>query len=79
MDLVLGNIVNKIICQTYDGSSVMSGKYLDAQAKIQEKYHYAWFFHCHAHQVNLKVVKSCNCSKVDRIFFFNEEGLTNFF
>ena len=36
IDLVLGNNVNKLICQTYDGVSVMSGKYQGVQANIKE-------------------------------------------
>ena len=26
LDSILGNDVNKLVCQTYDGASVMSGK-----------------------------------------------------
>ena len=79
LDSVLDNNVNKLVCQTYDGASVMSGKNQGVQAKIQEKYRCAWFVHCHAHQVNLIVANSCNSNKGARIFFSNVEGLTNFF
>ena len=79
LDSILGNDVNKLVCQTYDGASVMSGKNQGVQAKIQQKYHCAWFVHCHAHQVNLIVSNACNCNKGARIFFSNVEGLTNYF
>ena len=79
LDLVLGNNENKLICQTYDGASVISGKNEGVQAKIKEKYHFAWFVHYHAHQVNLIVANCCKCNRSARIFFSNVEGLTNFF
>ena len=73
---VIGNDTNKLVCQTYNGASVMSGKNEDVQAKIQEKYHWEWFVHCQAHQVNLVVLKACSSNKAVCVFFF-ECGMFN--
>lgn len=57
----------QIIGQSYDGASVMAGKFNGVQAKIQNKYPYAVYTHCMAHRVNLVVVDMCKFVKVSVI------------
>jgi len=46
----------KIIAQSYDGASVMSGRLNGVQAKIKELYLSAIYTQCMAHRLNLIVV-----------------------
>ncbi|CAI6365209.1 unnamed protein product [Macrosiphum euphorbiae] len=46
----------KIIAQSYDGASVMSGHLRGVQSRIKEHYPYAIYTHCMAHRLNLVVV-----------------------
>lgn len=57
----------QIIGQSYDGASVMAGKFNGVQAKIQNKYPHAVYTHCMAHRVNLVVVDMCTFVKVSVI------------
>lgn len=54
----------QIIAQSYDGASVMSGKFNGVQAKIQFKYPKAIYTHCMVHRVNLVVIDMCKFVKV---------------
>ena len=56
LNSVLGNDINKLVSQTYDGASIMSVKNEGAQGKLQGKYHWAWFVHCHAYQINFVIL-----------------------
>uniref|UniRef100_A0AAV2JWF3 DUF4371 domain-containing protein n=1 Tax=Knipowitschia caucasica TaxID=637954 RepID=A0AAV2JWF3_KNICA len=44
---------SKLICQVYDGASVMRGANAGVQRKIKDVYPNAHYFHCYAHQLNL--------------------------
>ncbi|XP_063917578.1 zinc finger MYM-type protein 1-like [Zophobas morio] len=50
----------KILSQSYDGASVMSGRQNGVQAKIKEHYPKAQFIHCYAHQLNLIIEKAAS-------------------
>ncbi|XP_050065523.1 zinc finger protein 862-like [Aphis gossypii] len=54
----------KIIAQSFDGASVMSGRLNGVQAKIKELYPSAIYTHCMAHRLNLVVVDMCKNIKV---------------
>lgn len=54
----------KIIAQSYDGASVMSGHLRGVQSRIKEHYPYAIYTHCMAHRLNLVVVDTCKTIKV---------------
>lgn len=69
----------KLIAQTYDGASVMSGRLGGVQAKIKEKYPLAHFVHCYAHQFNLIMQKSANVNPKIRVFFSDLSGIPAFF
>lgn len=43
----------KLICQTYDGASCMSGQRGEVQALVKAKCPHALFIHCYAHKLNL--------------------------
>jgi hypothetical protein len=46
----------KLIAQTYDGASVMSGQLTGLQARVREDYPHALFIHCCGHALNLVLV-----------------------
>ncbi len=45
----------KLIAQAYDGASVMRGATGGVQCQVQDVYGSAYYDHCYAHQLNLKV------------------------
>lgn len=70
---------NKLIAQSYDGASVMSGELNGVQKIIKETYPLANYIHCYAHQLNLIMTSACSVNKQARIFFHNLSGLCSFF
>ncbi|CAH1997050.1 unnamed protein product [Acanthoscelides obtectus] len=70
---------NKLIAQSYDGASVMSGELNGVQKIIKETYPLANYVHCYAHQLNLIMTSACSVNKQARIFFHNLSGLCSFF
>jgi hypothetical protein len=52
LDQHTGITNNKLIMQTYDGASVMSGHISGVQTLCQ-RYPFAYFVHCAAHRLNL--------------------------
>lgn len=54
---------NKLIAQTYDGASVMSGSSNGVQAIIKKTYEHAAYVHCYAHQLNLVMLNSASANK----------------
>ena len=50
---------DKLIMQTYDGASVMSGHISGVQRLCED---YPYFFHCAAHQLNLVYVSQLHLS-----------------
>lgn len=70
---------DKLICQTYDGASVMSGQKGGVQCLIKEKYCNANYIHCYAHQGNLILQNATSSSSQSRIFFQDLQGIGTFF
>ena len=70
---------NKLVAQTYDGASVMSGKTGGVQAKVKEVYPNAHYTHCYAHKLNLIVKDACKANTSARVFFSNLDGIPTFF
>lgn len=62
-----------IVAQSYDGASVMSGRFNGVQAKIKSKYPFAIYTHCMAHRINLVVLDMCKIVKVINFYsvFYN--------
>lgn len=59
------NSQTPILAQSFDGASVMSGKFNGVQAKIKTKFPHAIYIHCMAHRVNLIVIDMCKLVKVN--------------
>uniref|UniRef100_A0A8D8VVN1 Zinc finger MYM-type protein 1 n=1 Tax=Cacopsylla melanoneura TaxID=428564 RepID=A0A8D8VVN1_9HEMI len=76
---VLKNDSHKLIAQTYDGASVMSGEKQGVQKKIQDIYKYAYYIHCYTHQVNLVMKNVTSSIRSVRIFFSDLSGIPAFF
>lgn len=76
---LIGNEPNKLIAQSYDGASVMSGSLNGVQKIIKDKYPFANFVHCYAHQANLIMTKATSANSNVRIFFANLTALCSFF
>jgi len=55
LDQHIGNETDKLIAQTYDGASVMSGNINGVQVKIKLHYPNANYVYCYAHQLNLVI------------------------
>ncbi|XP_054289677.1 zinc finger MYM-type protein 1-like [Macrosteles quadrilineatus] len=77
--LNLDKTPDKVIAQSYDGASVMSGQHTGVQARVKSKYKNANFVHCYAHQLNLIIERSATQNKQVKIFFSNIEGFSSFF
>lgn len=58
------NIFEPIIAQSYDGASVMSGRFNGVQQKLKSKHPKAIYIHCMAHRMNLIVLDMCKIVKV---------------
>ena len=65
------NIKEKLIGQTYDGASVMSGHANGVQAQLQQEYPFAHFVHCAAHRLNLVLCQAASSISPVKIFFVN--------
>ena len=59
----------KLVAQTYDGASVMSGDISGVNARIKEKYPEALFVHCYAHKLNLVLSQSVKKINACKRFF----------
>ena len=69
----------KVIAQSYDGASVMSGEISGVQTRIRQHYPHAYFVHCFAHQLNLIMKQAVSGESLARIFFSDLSGITVFF
>ncbi|XP_072384441.1 zinc finger MYM-type protein 1-like [Diabrotica undecimpunctata] len=79
LDPILENSNNTLIAQSYDGEAVMCGQHAGVQARIKEKYPFAHFVHCYAHQLNLIMSKACSENSQVRLFFGNLNEIPTFF
>lgn len=70
---------NKLVAQSYDGASVMSGGLNGVQKIIRDKYPFANYVHCYAHQVNLIMSSAASINRSVRIFFAHLSGICSFF
>jgi len=72
-------IGNKIVCQTYDGASVMSGEKSGVQFRIRQIYPNTLFIHCYAHQLNLVLLHGAKTIKSVKLFICNLTMFHTFF
>ncbi|XP_063050679.1 zinc finger MYM-type protein 1-like [Engraulis encrasicolus] len=69
----------KLICQAYDGASVMRGATGGVQKRIKEDYPNAHYIHCYAHQLNLIMEQATSHISKVRNFFSDLGGFASFF
>ena len=60
--------LEKMIGQSYDGASFMSGKEKGVHAILKESCLLAVYVHCSAHVLNLILVKSCAIPEIHSTF-----------
>ena len=72
------NIKDKLIMQTYDGASVMSGHINGVQAIVRQEYPFAHFVHCAAHRLNLVLCQSASSISSVKLFFINVGAFSTF-
>ncbi|XP_025420998.1 uncharacterized protein LOC112691074 [Sipha flava] len=63
IDPIIEKNPQKFIAQAYDGAAVMSGHQSGVNVRIKEKYRYAYFIHCYAHQMNLITAQATSHNK----------------
>ena len=69
----------KLICQTYDGASCMSGQHGGVQALVKQHCPNALFIHCYAHKLNLVLAQGTNNVQAAKQFFADLDAFHNFF
>lgn len=69
----------KLICQTYDGASCMSGQHSGVRARVQSQCPYALFIHCYAHKLNLVLSQGIKDIQDAKVFFASLDSFHNFF
>jgi hypothetical protein len=57
----------------------MSGHQCGVNVRIKEKYPYAYFIHCYAHQLNLIMAQATSQNKQVKVFFSNLSQIPTFF
>ena len=68
----------KLIMQTYQGTSVMAGHISGVQAKVHEHFPHAFFFHCAAYRLNLVLCQSATTVSAVTAFFANVNAFSSF-
>eukprot|EP00795_Rhopilema_esculentum_P008629 gene8629-14641_t len=72
------SLKEKMVMQTYDGATVMSGHIGGVQTLLRQDYPFAYFFHCAAHRLNLVLCQSaCRIPSV-KVFFASISAFSNF-
>ena len=72
------SLKRKLIMQTYDGASVMSGHISGVQTLVHHDYPFAYFFHCAAHRLNLVLCQSASSIAAVKVFFANVSAFSTF-
>ena len=66
------NLTEKLISQTYNGTSTMKGCHGGVQKLMRETHPHVHFVHCYAHQLNLIMQQACtNQVASTKVFFAN--------
>lgn len=74
--LAVSNVdIKKCVGQTYDGASVMSGKFNGVQALFRKEVPQAIYVHCYNHRLNLVIADTCKNVPGVRMFFDLIESL----
>lgn len=78
-ELSIRGCKNKLVSQTYDGASVMSGVKGGVQALVKKECPNALFVHCYAHQLNLVMLYCAKQIKEVKYFMCNLSAFHTFF
>lgn len=73
------NVAGKLVGQTYDGASVMSGDLNGLQTKIRSVAPQALFTHCYAHKLNQVLQDAASKIREGIIFFATLSRISTFF
>ena len=68
LDQYNGITNNKLIMQTYDGASVMSGYIGGVQTLMRQQYPFAYFVHCADHRLNLVLSQAVSSISPVKVF-----------
>ena len=79
LEPLIGDCKGKLIAQTYDGASALSGIHKGVQTRIKEVYKNAHYIHCYAHQLNLILEKATSHNSKVKLFFSSLSGISAFF
>lgn len=71
--------LKKVICQTYDGASVMAGSEGGVQKHVRQFCPHALFIHCYAHQLNLVLLHGSKSIPQVRLFICALTAFHSFF
>ena len=72
------SLKEKLVMQTYDGATVMSGHIGGVQTLLRQDYPFAYFFHCAAHRLNLVLCQSASRISHAKVFFANVSAFSSF-
>ena len=72
------SLKEKLVMQTYDGATVMSGHIGGVQTLLRQDYPFAFFFHCAAHRLNLVLCQSASRISHAKVFFANVSAFSSF-
>ncbi|XP_022182247.1 uncharacterized protein LOC111042064 [Myzus persicae] len=72
---ILNDAPYKLVAQSYGGAAVMS----KVNVGIKEIHPYAYYMHCHAHQLHKELTQSISGNKEVQMFFSDLSDITEFF
>ena len=76
----LGIDLDKLVCQCYDGTNVMSGEEGGVQGLIKQRLgRDIPYFHCYNHKIHLIVISALGCEPLAEHFFKINNALHNWF
>ncbi|XP_060863559.1 uncharacterized protein LOC132940138 [Metopolophium dirhodum] len=65
----------KVVSQSYGGAAVMT----KVNVEVKEMYPYAYYMHCHMHQLHVEMIQSVSGNKEVEMFFSDLSDITEFF
>jgi len=72
---ILKDAPYKVVAQSYGGAAVMS----KVNVGVKEMYPYAYYMHCHTHQLHVEMTQSVSGNKEVQMFFSDLSDITEFF
>jgi len=75
VNAILKDAPYKVVAQSYGGAAVMS----KVNVAVKEIYPYAYYMHCHTHQLHVEMTQSVSGNKEVQMFFSDLSDITEFF